>query len=452
MPVRDIVLLVVIIGSLPVCFVRPWIGLLVWSWLAFMNPHLHTWAFAASSPFSQWVGLATLGGAVFSRDRQPFVWSREVAVLVLLLGWFTVTTMYALYPAEAWPQWERVSKILLMTFLVIPFFQDRRRLRILLLVVAASIGFYGLKGGIWVLLTGGNYQVLGAPGASFISTNNALALALNMCLPILFYLAKEERRPWLRLALYLTFLASIISVLFTYSRGGLVGLLIVLSVLFLHWRNIPHVAVAAILVAVLAFGFAPQKWLDRMDTIIHYQQEASANLRLLSWQVSFMLANDHPITGGGFWGISNLATFARYMPDYPAGSHDAHSIYFNLLGEHGYPGLAIFAVFVGLTLMTLETIRKRALQEPELQWAANYAFMLRASIVAYLTSGAFLSVAYFDLAYLLFIVVGLVKVLMEREIEARVAKKPASAGASRTPAQPRRRPLVSLAPRLGRTS
>jgi putative inorganic carbon (hco3(-)) transporter len=421
MPIRDIGLTLAVFSLLPFCLLRPWIGLAVWSWLGLMNPHRLVWGFAYNLPFAQMVALATLAGVIFSRDRQPFLWTRETILLLALWAWFGATTAVALYPADAWEQFVRVSKILLMTVLVVPFFQDRRRLRVLLLVVAGSLGYYGLKGGVWVFLTGGQYQVLGPPYDTFISTNNALALALNMCLPIFFYLAKEEPRPWLRRLLYATFFASIVSVLFTYSRGGVVGLLVVLGVLFLNRQNVPYVAVASVLLCLLAFGFAPGKWLDRMDTIVNYEEDSSANARLVAWAVASRLAEDRPLTGGGFWGVANLGTWRRYAPEYSADGlfHDTHSIYFSLLGEHGVPGLALFAAFVASTLLSLRSVRRRTRGREDLRWASNYAFMLRASIVAYLVSGTFLSVAYFDLSYLLFIVSVILKALVERELATR---------------------------------
>jgi len=440
MPIRDIVLFALIVGSLPLCFFRTWIGLLVWAWLAFMNPHRLVWGFAASLPFSQWVAMATVGGLVFSSDRKPLVWTRETILLLALWAWFCVTTLTALYPEAAREQLERVSKILLMSFLLIPFFQDRRRLRILLLVVAGSIGFYGLKAGIWVLQTGGENRVYGVGLDTGISSNNALALALNMCLPILFYLAKEEPRRWLRRLLYATFFASIISWLFTYSRGGFLGLLVVLGVLFLNRQNVPHVVLAALLVGLLAFGFAPQKWLDRIDTIVNYHEDGSAIGRLTAWSVAYRLATDNPITGGGFWGIANLETYRRYLPGYPYDySPDAHSIYFGLLGEHGYPGLVLFATLVISTLFSLTRVRMRARGREELHWAANYASMLRASIIGYLVTGAFLSFAYFDLVYLLLIVSVLLKVLVDQQL----APQPQAP----TTSTPRRAPFAAKAKR-----
>jgi probable O-glycosylation ligase (exosortase A-associated) len=454
MPIRDVVLVALIVGLLPLCFFRTWIGLLLWAWLAFMNPHQLTWGFANTLPLSQWVGTATLGGLVFSGDRKPFVWTRETILLLALWAWFTVTTMTALYPAEATGKLERVSKILLMTFLLIPFFQDRRRLRVLLLVVAGSIGFYGLKGGIWALLTGGENHVLGAPGTSNISSNNALALALNMCLPIFFYLAEEEPRRWLRRILYAMFFASIISVLFTYSRGGLLGLLAVLGVLFLNRKTVPHVALAALLLLLLAFGFAPEKWQSRMDTIVNYEEDGSANARFTAWYVAFRLATDNPITGGGFWAIANLETYRRYIPDYPYESApDTHSLYFSLLAEHGFPGLILFTLFVVSTLVSLRQVRKRARDHEELRWASSYALMLQASITGYLVSGAFLSVAYFDLAYLLIMVAVLVKVLVDQQLEGRREAVAPEAGATGSPATRRAEPRPPLRrPRVVRTA
>src|SRR5256885_15643793 len=81
MPIRDIVLVTVVFGLLPVCVARPWVGLLVWSWLGFMNPHRLTWGFAYDLPFAELVALATLAGVLFAGDRKPFLWTRDTMLL-----------------------------------------------------------------------------------------------------------------------------------------------------------------------------------------------------------------------------------------------------------------------------------------------------------------------------------------------------------------------------------
>lgn len=71
MPIRDIFLTAFVLLLLPVCFLRPWIGGLVWAWLGYMNPHRLCWGFAHDLPFALVVALATMGGAIFSRTCLP---------------------------------------------------------------------------------------------------------------------------------------------------------------------------------------------------------------------------------------------------------------------------------------------------------------------------------------------------------------------------------------------
>jgi probable O-glycosylation ligase (exosortase A-associated) len=444
---RDILWAGILVGMLPFCFIQPWIGVLAWSWLAYMNPHRFSYGSAQyQMPSSMLVAVATLAGFVLTRDRKPFLWTRETILLCVMWAWFTVTTFFAQFPAEAWTEWNRVSKILLMGLLTIPLFQDRRKLRWLLLVIAFSLGFYGLKGAVFVVLTGGRYMVEGSPGRSFISANNSLALALNMCLPICLYLAKEEPRRWLRYLLYATFFASMLSVPFTYSRGGVIGLGTVLIVLYWQSRARAKILLLpAVLILAFVFSiFVPEKWVARMETMKTYDQDASANARLVSWGVAMKIAADHPIFGGGFT-VFNPTTFEHYVPGYH-NYHDAHSIYFNLLGEHGYPGLVLFIIIVVFMLLSLRRARRETRGSPDLQWLGNYAMMLEASIVAYLVTGAFLSVAYFDLSYELFFIAVIVRHLAHQEATARAAKaQPADADTARAARSRPRAPVAQPA-------
>jgi len=404
MPIRDILVTLAILSTLPVCLVRPWIGLLVWSWIGFMNPHRLTWGFAYDLPFAMMVGIATLIGFVFVGDRKPFIWTRETLLLLALWGWFTITSSFAMYPDAAWDKWREVSKILLMALISMSLFQDRARLRVLLLVIAGSLGFYGLKGGLFVLATGGQWMVLGPPG-SFFEANTELSLVLNMSLPISLYLAREERRRWLRNTLRVVFGLTVVAVPFTYSRAGILGLAVVLGVLFLRARR-RLLVIPLVVAGLLVFlWFAPERLFSRIETIQAYEVDESAQLRLMSWRVARDIARDFPVMGGGFRVFVHRSTYDIYLPEYPRDfGHDAHSIYFNLLGEHGWIGLTLFVLLVGCTLGTLHRLVGIGKTVPELVWISDYARMLQACLLAYLVTGAFLSVAYFDLAYQLFII------------------------------------------------
>jgi probable O-glycosylation ligase (exosortase A-associated) len=439
MPIRDLLITALVLVSVPFCLLRPWIGVLVWLWISCMNPHRLTWGFAYEFPFALLVAAATLLGFVLTSDRKRFVWSREIVVLLLLWGWFGVTTLVAVYPEAAWDKFVEFSKIILMGLLAISLFQDRDRLRALLLVIAGSFGFYGLKGGLFVLGSGGQWMVLGPPGA-FFGANTELALVLNMSLPILLYLAREEPRGWARVALWATFVLTMLAVPFTYSRGGVLGLAVVLMILFLKARR-RLLLIPLVIGALFVFAlFTPQKWVSRVQTLEDIQADESAQLRMMSWRVAMMIAEDRPITGGGFRVFLHRTTYDMYMPEYPRHfGHDAHSIYFNLLGEHGWVGLGLFVLLVGLVLLRLHRMRKLAREAPELAWIGNYAHMIQASLLAYLATGAFISVAYFDLAYQLIILVPVLQVMATRE-QAVVAPKPANLSVqvgSATPAKAR---------------
>jgi putative inorganic carbon (hco3(-)) transporter len=427
MPIRDILITLSVLGSLPFCFFRPWIGVLVWSWLAYMNPHRYAWDFAHDLPFAMMVAVATLAGLFFTSDRKGFLWTRETLTLLVLWAWFTVTSAFAMYPEIAWDGWQKISKILVMTLVVVPLFQDRKKLRGLLLVIAGSLGFFGAKAGVFVLSSAGADMVLGPPD-SFIASNNEVALALNMALPLLHFLAREEPRRWLRRVLRVAFWLSVLAVPFTYSRGGFLGLVLVLALLFLNSRSRLILLPLALVGLTVFMAFAPQRWFSRVETLEDYQADESAQLRLMSWRVAYDIAADRPVFGGGFRVLTERATYDIYLPEYPRSfGHDAHSIYFNLLGEHGWVGLGIFSVLIVFSMTTLGGLGRRYRSVAGLEWVSGYARMLQISLAAYLLNGAFLSVAYFDLAYGLLILVPVLKALA-------VEKAAASAEASESAA------------------
>jgi probable O-glycosylation ligase (exosortase A-associated) len=379
-------------------------------------------------PFAQMVAIATLAGIFLAPDehRRSIPWFRETWLLLGLWAIYTLTTPLALYPAEAWPQWEKVSKVMLFPLLGLMFFQSRQRLRYFFLVVALSLGFYGLKGGIWSVLRGGAHQVLG-PGASFIAANTEIGLALNMTLPFLVFLAREEPRRWLRHLMRAMFTFSIIAIIFTYSRGAVVGLPVVLMMISLRARRRLVGVVGVCALAFYVANYAPDQWFSRMQTIQEYEHDASAGQRLISWQVAWGVAVDRPLTGGGFEVLPHFEIFRTYVPGYD-NAHSAHSIYFAVLGDHGFPGLILFVGLILSCFASLFRLRRGVRNKSEAVWLVNYCHMVEASLVAYAVSGAFLTMAYFDLFYYLVGFVVLLRVIAHREgllgdrIGARVAK------------------------------
>jgi probable O-glycosylation ligase (exosortase A-associated) len=412
--VRDIIVVSVILGLVPVSLKRPWLGVLAWYWIAYFVPHGLAWGFAKTFPVAMLIGGATLLGFLFAKDRKPLPKNWATYFMLALTIQFTLTTVFAHNPALAWGKWDRVMKILLMTFVTMSLFQDRTRLRWLYMVPALGLGFYGIKGALWVLRTGGgpggvegaaDGQRIFGPDGSFFADANSIGPALCMILPILLYLSREEKRPWLKRIFQVGFGLSIVSVIFTFSRGAFLGLAVVVFVLIWRspWRM--RFATGALVIGLLAAPLAPDRLWERIGSITKQESVETRDMstvgRLQSFETAWNIALGRPFTGGGFMALSSEDLWAIYFgPNYYK-AFDAHSIYFEVLGEHGLLGFALYMGALLSTLVTLRRLRKRWRNHPEHGYLSRYAEMTQLSLYPFLVCGAFVPFAYFDLYFLL---------------------------------------------------
>jgi probable O-glycosylation ligase (exosortase A-associated) len=411
---RGTLVLIIVIGSLPKCLFQPWIGVLMFSWISFMNPHKYAWGPARSFPVALVVAIATLVGLAMTRDKQRLPIDRLTVFLLLLWLVFVISTLFAINQQMAWPHLIETSKILLMIFVSMLLINDQRKLRYLFLVVAFSLGLIGLKGSLFAIMSGGAHRVYG-PEGTFIGDNNDLALALNMALPLMFYLWKSEKKLWVRTALKISFVMSIVATIFTYSRGGFLALGVVGFMLMIKAR---HKALAVIMLGlaiVIGTLVVPTQWSNRMGTIKTYEQDQSALGRLNAWATAWNLAVDRPFFGGGFQVFFVRDVFRKYAPD-PSDVRDVHSSYFEMLGEQGFVGLGLYLALISTMLMGLTSLKWRLRRSPEMEWAQYYPDMLQVSLFAYIIGGAFLGRAYFDLFYQLVAATVVLKTLVYREI------------------------------------
>ncbi len=402
---RDLLLTAIVFGITPIAFYRPWIGVLTYFWLSLMNPHKLSWGFAVTMPFAQIIALATLGGLLFTKDRKKIPWTPELALMIVLGIYFTLSTATAWEPHHAWIRWTEIMKIYLMTFVMTMLIYSKERIRYLLLVASLGIGFYGLKGGIFTLMGGGANMVNG-PSRSFIGTNNEIGLALLMVVPILVFLAREEKHKWFKPLLWSVAGLSMLSIIFTYSRGAMLGLAILLPLMFLKSRAKILTLVVFLPLAWIGYQWAPESIFKRASKIETYQEDNSAMQRLQAWSVAWNIAKDFPLTGGGFE-LEYSPDEARWL-SYADRKYDAygqvsrafHSLYFQVIGHHGFVAAFLYYLMLFLLLCRLYRLRRLANKRAELQWIGNYADGLFLGMIGFLVTGAFVNVAYFDLMYL----------------------------------------------------
>lgn len=146
MPIRDIAVTVAVLALLPLILRRPYIGILAWSWIGYMNPHRLAYGFAREAPFAMIIGATTLVAMLFMKEKIRLPWSRETAVLLLFVLWMCLTTVFSLQQEYSVLQLEKVVKIQVMTFVTMMLMLHRDRLDLLVWVIVLSLGFYGVKG------------------------------------------------------------------------------------------------------------------------------------------------------------------------------------------------------------------------------------------------------------------------------------------------------------------
>lgn len=426
---RDIALILFIVVMIPFMIRTPWIGVLIWVWISLMNPQGWGWGPASEFRIALIAGVATLIGLLVTRDKVKLPLNSTTLLLAALPLWMTVTLVFAFNFSEALDQWIDVMKMFLFIFVTAAVLQTRKQLDLLLWVIVVSVGFYGVKGGIFTILTGGAQKVYGPPGRSFISDNNAISVALVMIIPIAHYLAQQARRRIVKYATYAAIGLSCFAVLGSQSRGAFIAVIVMAGFFWIKSRQ--KVLVGLLVAGLLPFAimFMPQTWVNRMETVRTYEEDSSAMGRINAWHMAVNVANARPLVGGGFK-LYSEETFARYAPN-PKDVHAAHSIYFQMLGEHGYVGLILFlSIGINAWLVSRRLIRF-ARGRPEVAWASDLARAMQVSLIGFAAGGAFVNISYWDLQYYEVVVLMLaLNLVRESTLAAPVAATTRAAGSN----------------------
>lgn len=393
---RDLLVVAIVMTGALAALRRPWIGVLLWTWLSLMSPHRYTYGFAYDAPLAAIAAGVTMLGMLFDPGKQSPFKGVPVVLFAVFTVWITVSWLMGLGVEADYAQWSKVMKINLMIFVALSLLRTREHIVALAWVCALSLALLGSKGGVFTLLGGGHARVYGPPG-SFVEDNNEFALALVVTIPLLRFLQLQLTSSWSRHFITMIMVLCGVAALGSHSRGGLLAIVAMTS--FLWWRGRNRFWGGIVLVAVGAalVSFMPESWTDRMGTIEHYESDRSALGRLSAWTVSWRVALEYPF-GAGF-NITRPEFFLKYSPNPELGTPVAHSIYFQVLGHHGFVGFAIFLSIWIFTWRAADQLRKDASSISEAKWCSDLGALSQVSLVGYLVGGAFLSLAYFDLPY-----------------------------------------------------
>ena len=390
MPIRDLLVMGFFAAGVGATLWRPYIGLCVWIIFTYFAPHHHTWSFAYDFSYVFIIAIVTMGSMALNNAAKMPKPLTATYMLGALVIWAGITTVFAFDTGAALEEYIDALKIITLGVVTMLLVQDRWTFHVVLTCLAASILFYGVKGGLFVLATGGNYIVFGPP-EHFMQANNGLGVALLMMLPIAWFLGTEASNKWVRWGWFGTIPLSALAILSTYSRGAVLAL----GCTAIYWaiasgRKKLGIAVLA-LFPVALFAFMPDALIERMETIENYEQDRSAMQRIEMWKYGLEIAKQHPF-GGGFDVYPMYHLYEEYGVDmdYFSKGRSSHSIYFEVLGQHGFVGLAIFLA-MGISLFLACGRIRRSYASVTAQ---NFAAAVQISLVAYAVGGAFVNKAF----------------------------------------------------------
>lgn len=400
---RDAVVAALLLGCLAMAVYRPFAGVMLWSWISFMNLHRLTWGFAADLPWAMLTFVATALGCILQREPKRLATDGVSVLLMLFLLGVTFTSLVAVSPAAVvWDQWDRTLKVVVMLVLTASMLDDRLRIHAMVWLMVVAIGYFGVRGGIFTLMTGGSFMVLGPPN-TMIMDRNHLAVALLVVLPLMNYLRQHSAHRSVRIGLAVSMLLTLFSAIGTQSRGALVALVATAGLFWLRSRGKLTSGIAIVIAVALVFAFMPDSWLQRMETMRNYEEDGSAVGRLTIWRAALLLALSRPFTGGGFRAVYNQDIVNSVAPDVKARA--SHSIWLEALSDHGFLVFGIWVAIIAVAVFYTMRITSVADKRPDLRWAADLARMSQASIVAFCVGGSFLSLSYWDYFWTLCVVI-----------------------------------------------
>ncbi|KAB2970197.1 putative O-glycosylation ligase, exosortase A system-associated [Zoogloea sp.] len=409
---RDVLVLLLFSYGAIKALKNPYYGALLWVWIGVMNPHRLGWGFAYTMPFAL-ASVAITAVSMFAHSKEVrWPSGGPVVVLILMVIWMGLTTALAIHSAESLTVYIDVLKVMLMLVVTASVVRTREQILGLIGVLVISIGYFGAKGGIFTLTTGGSQRVWG-PAESPIEGNNELAVALIVMIPLAYYLTlqadtalrlpvlKKLRKVWFNRGLYVLMGLTALSAVGSQSRGALLAISAMSAMLW--WRSKSKLAIglALLVMAPAVFMFMPEEWTSRMNTIKTYEEDKSAMGRINAWTMAINIANSRPV-GAGFV-TDTPFIYQMYAPD-PDFVIVAHSVYFQILGQHGYIGLLLYLLFWFLTYRTAGRLESLAKGRADLEWVQQLGAMFKVSLIGFAVGGAFLSLAYWDMPYYLMVI------------------------------------------------
>lgn len=426
---RDVLFLLIFPMILYFCFKKPFIGISMWLWVALFYPKGWVYGFASGIRYNLIIVAATIISFLIMKEKQKNQWdSLSWAVLIFLI-WTFITSLFTIsVPEVVWNEWVEFFKICLLYFFAVAILRTETHINTMIWAVILSLGFYSVVEGLKYVMSGGGH-VLAGMGGHVMGDRNDLAVGIIVMIPLVVYLISVTHTKILKLGLMLVLAMAVVCILGSGSRGGFIGITVVATYFWFHSKHKLIYVVVVPVIAMVGLEYMPESWHERMSTIENADEDLSFLGRIMAWKQAILMSMDN-ITGGGFKAGQMNAIWFQYDPQhnlnwlfdtseiYFDGAKAAHSIYFQVLGDHGFIGLFLFLMIIYLAFSQARKVSNMLKANPINQSLVKLSSMIRVSLVAYVISGAAVSLAYFDLLFALFAISHVMSNIIKREVNA----------------------------------
>ena len=397
-------------------------SLYVLTWMCFQRPQDFSTNFIAGLPLFQVALLLALVSHVLRGDFQLRL-SGTLALQVLFLLWVTVTTVFAFNAEHAWEFYlVYVPSLLAMPVIYMATIRDLATLRAVIWIAAGSIALNGAKVGLAYALSGGG--IITTQISGFVGDNNVFGLVLCVVVAIVYSLRTTlPHKPWLLWALRAGLVLNVLCILFTKSRGALLTLLIIGSIAALKSGRAVRNVSALLMACIVMYAALPSSYFDRVETLGDVRADASAMGRLENWRLSLDEALENPLFGVG----PDNHMLYNQAKGTDVVIRVAHSVYFQILGENGFPGLLLYLLFLVTSIGSLYRCWRLAQEaqvlRPELRWVEELSFAMLCAFVAYCFGAGLLNMLYIEFPWDVLLLGSMLLPLLRAEL-----KKGAQAG------------------------
>lgn len=395
-------------------FRRPFLLVAVYAYIDIVSPQRLSYFLLNSIPISFIAFGAMVGAWLVMDDKKDCRFSARQGLMLVLLAWCGYTTMTADFPVEALTKWNWVWKAIIAGVFLPLVLRTRLRIEAMTVFMILCASTIIINGGLKTALSGGGYGVLNlmVDNNSGLYEGSIISCVAISLIPLILWLAKHGTifpPDWkVKGFCYCLCLACLLMPIGTEARTGLVCIVILAGLMLMRSPRRFVYGPLMLLAALVSIPFLPASFTQRMQTIENHQGDESASTRVAVWMWTLDYVKDHP-GGGGFDNyLQNSFTYvARSVVTDSGGSRletrivtdkgrAYHSAYFELLGEQGYFGFAVWALIHLICFIRTESIRRfyRKRDGPQEAWISPFALALQQGHIIYMIGSLFVGIAY----------------------------------------------------------